>query len=224
MAGAGGDATGDDRVRHWIEERYAPEDEALLRIRSAIEGEGLPEIQLPPLTARTVQWLLERVGARRVLEVGTLAGYSALWIARVLPDDPAEGEGLLTLEIDPDRAALARKLLDQAGVGHRVRVQVGDAAQALPELGPDGSFDAVLLDADKEGLPKYLSEARRLLRPGGLLLVDNALWKGKVADPSETDAATEAIRRAHELVLGDPGFDATLLPVGDGLLAAVRRE
>jgi predicted O-methyltransferase YrrM len=93
----------------------------------------------------------------------------------------------------------------------------------LRSLGPDGSFDAILLDADKEGLPSYVVEARRLLRPGGLLLVDNALWRGQVLDPAVTDPATEAIRRSHENLRSDPAFDTTLLPVGDGLLVALRR-
>jgi predicted O-methyltransferase YrrM len=119
---------------------------------------------------------------------------------------------------------LARSLLKGAGAAERVRVLEGDARSLLPTLRPDGSFDAVFLDADKEGLPDYLPEARRLLRPGGLLVLDNALWRGQVADPEVTDPATGAIRRSHQLVAEDPAFDATIVPVGDGLLVALRRE
>jgi len=212
-----------DALETYVEGRFASEDDALRLIRRAIEEEGLPPIQLPAVTGRAVQWLLRVIAARRVVEVGTLAGYSALWMAGALPDDLEEGEGLLTLEIDPVRAAIARKLLSEAGVSHQVEVRVGDALELLPALGPDGAFDAVFLDADKEGLIGYLPEARRLLRPGGLLLIDNALWEGRVADPSVTDPATEGIRASHESLRQDPSFDTTILPVGDGLLVARRR-
>jgi caffeoyl-CoA O-methyltransferase len=206
--------------QEYIERLFAPQDAHLEAIREAMEREGLPEIQLPPITARTLQFLLGVVEARRVLEVGTLAGYSALWIARAFQASGQVSGRLVTLELDAGRARLARELLDRAGVGDRVEIRVGDAATLLPELGPAGSFDAVFLDADKEGIPRYVEEARRLLRPGGLLLVDNALWKGKVPDPSETDPATEAIRESHRVLAADPDFDAMLLPVGDGLLVA----
>jgi predicted O-methyltransferase YrrM len=207
----------------YVRERFAPEDDALRRIRSAMEASGLPTIQLPAATARAVQLLLRAIAARRVLEVGTLAGYSALWIVRALASSRDGEAGLVTVEIDPARAALARRLLDEAGVGGRVQILVGAAEAVLPTLGPDRGFDAVLLDADKEGLPSYLTEARRLLRPGGLLFVDNALWRGQVLDPAASDPATVAIRRSHDLIRADPEFDATLLPVGDGLLVALKR-
>lgn len=202
----------------FIARLFAPEDAELRRIREAMEEGGLPSIALPATTARTVQLLLRLIGARKVLEVGTLAGYSALWIARALPDDGR----LTTIDRDPARSALAGRLLSRAGVGDRVELRVGDAGHLLGELSPDGGWDAVFLDADKEGLPEYLAEARRLLRPGGLLLVDNALWKGKVVDPEETDEATVAIRDTLAAAAGDPELDATLLPVGDGLLVARR--
>jgi len=218
-----GELGGIDVLEVYVEELFASEDGILRSIRTTIEERGLPPIQLPAVTGRVVQWLLRLISARRVVEVGTLAGYSALWIARAFPEDLQEGEGLVTLEIDPARSALARKLLAEAGVGDHVDVRVGDAAELLPSLGPNGGFDAVFLDADKEGLTGYLPEARRLLRPGGLLLIDNALWQGLVADPTATDPATEGIRASHEALRRDPSFDATILPVGDGLLVARRR-
>jgi predicted O-methyltransferase YrrM len=207
----------------YVRGRFATEDRAARRIREGAETAGLPTVQLPAVTARTLQLLLRMVGARRVVEVGTLAGYSALWIARALLARSCESDGLLTIEIDPARAALARRNLDEAGVGDLVEVRVGSGREVLAELGPDASLDALFLDADKEGLPDYILEARRLLRPGGLLLVDNALWRGQVMDPGVDDDATEAIRRSHDLVRNDPAFDATILPVGDGLLVALRR-
>jgi len=220
----GGEVGGDPRLEEYVRGLFAVEDEHLREIREAISSGGLPEIQLPAVTARAVQLLLKIVGARRVLEVGTLAGYSALWIARALPHRLEAEEGLLTIEVDPGRAALARTLLERAGVEGRVTVLEGDATSVLPELGPDGSYDAVFLDADKERLPEYVREARRLLRCGGLLLVDNALWKGQVADPGVRDAATRGVREALAAVRDDPAFDATVLPVGDGLLVGSRTD
>jgi len=224
-AGSGrGEAGGDPRLEEYVRGLFAVEDEHLREIREAISSGGLPEIQLPAVTARVVQLLLRIAGARRVLEVGTLAGYSALWIARALPDRLEPEDGLLTIEVDPGRATLARTLLERAGVEDRVTVLEGDATSVLPGLGPDGSFDAVFLDADKERLPEYVREARRLLRSGGLLLVDNALWKGQVADPDVRDAATRGVREALAAVRDDPSFDATVLPVGDGLLLGRRTD
>jgi predicted O-methyltransferase YrrM len=207
-----------DPTEAFIARLFAPEDPDLRRIREAMKDEGLPDIALPATTARTVQLLLRLIGARKVLEVGTLAGYSALWIARALPSDGR----LTTIDRDPARSALAGRLLSRAGVSERVELKVGNAGELLRRMGPEGGWDAVFLDADKEGLPEYLTEARRLLRPGGLLLVDNALWKGKVVDPGASDEATVAIREALVTAAGDPALDATLLPVGDGLLVARR--
>jgi len=212
-----------DPRERYVERWFAREDAHLLAIRDAMRREGLPAIQLPPVSARLLQILLRAVGARRVLEVGTLAGYSALWIARSLPPGLKRGEGLLTLEREAERARLARDLLEGAGVSALVEVREGEARTVLPEIGPDGSFDAVFLDADKESLTRYVAEARRLLRPGGLLVVDNALWKGRVMDPAADDAATRAIRRTHEALAVDPDFDTTIVPAGDGLLVALRR-
>jgi len=206
----------------YVRDRFAVEDAALRHIRAVMEAEGLPSIQLPAVTARAVQLLLRVLGARRVIEVGTLAGYSALWMVRALSPTVDGRPGLITIEMDPGRAALARRLLNEVGVGEQVEIREGAAAQVLAELGPDGSFDAILLDADKEGLSGYVREARRLLKPGGLLLVDNAFWRGQVLDPDAQDAATAAIRQSHEMIVGDRAFDATLLPVGDGLLLARR--
>lgn len=208
-----------ERVERYVEELFAGEDEALRGIRVAMEGAELPTIQVPPATGRLLQVLLQAAGARRALEVGTLAGYSALWIVRGLTPDGS----LLTLERDGERCDLARRHLDAAGVGSRVEIREGDARLLLPEVGPDASFDAIFLDADKGNLGVYLREAERLLRGGGLLMVDNALWRGAVLDAGEDDPETRGLREITRAVAGDPAWTGTLLPVGDGLLVAVRR-
>ena len=204
----------------YVRRLFAQEDDCLREVRRRADDAGLPRIQLPPATARAVQLLLRAAGARRVVEVGTLAGYSAVWIARALP---ADGR-LTTLEIDPAHAEVARRSVAAAGLAERVEVRVGDAAETLAAMGPDGSRDAVFLDADKERYAAYLEEAARLLRPGGLLLADNAFWKGLVLAPeSSTDERAAMIHDFNQRLAADPRFDATILPVGDGLAAAVRR-
>ena len=203
----------------YVRRLFAREDECLRAIRARAEEAALPRIQLPPATARAVQILLRASGARRVLEIGTLAGYSAVWIARTLPPD---GE-LLTLEIDPDRAAVARRSLEVAGVADRVEVRVGDALDLMAALDPDPPFDAVFLDADKERYCEYLEQAARLVRRGGLFVADNAFWRGGVLDPSGSGELAAHIHRFNERVAADPRFEATILPVGDGLMVAVRK-
>ena len=209
-----------DRLDGYVRHHFAQEDDCLREIRRRADEAGLPRIQLPPATARTVQLLLRAAGARQVVEVGTLAGYSATWIGRALPPDGR----LTTLEIDPERAAFARQSLEAAGLAARVEVKVGDAVETLAAMGPDGALDAVFLDADKERYAAYLEEAARLLRPGGLLLADNAFWKGLVLSPeSSGDERAVLIHDFNQRLAADVRFDATILHVGDGLAAAVRR-
>ena len=203
----------------YVRRLFAPEDDCLRAIRARADEAALPQIQLPPATARAVQILLRASGARRVLEIGTLAGYSAVWIARALPRD---GE-LLTLEIDPDRAAVARRSLADAGLADRVEVRVGDALDLMAALDPDPPFDAVFLDADKERYCDYMEQAARLVRRGGLFVADNAFWRGGVLDPSGSGELAAHIHRFNERVAADPRFEATILPVGDGLMVAVRK-
>ncbi len=207
-----------DRLDLYVRRLYASEDDVLRRVRARADEAEMPAIQLPAATARAVQVLVRAVGACRVVEVGTLAGYSAIWIARALPEDGR----LVTIEIDADHAATAQRALADAGVDERVEIRVGDAAVILPELGPDGSVDVVFLDADKERYAVYLEEAARLLRPGGLLIADNAFWSGRVLDPGSDEIAA-LLDRFNRTLSSDSRFDATILPVGDGLMVAVRR-
>ncbi|MDE2876388.1 MAG: O-methyltransferase [Gemmatimonadota bacterium] len=207
-----------DRLDEYVRRLFAPEDDCLRAIRARAADASLPAIQLPPATARAVQILLRATGARRVLEIGTLAGYSAVWLARALPPD---GE-LITLEIDPDRAAVARESVEDAGLAAQVEVRVGDALDLMVAMDPDPPFDAVFLDADKERYCDYLEQAARLVRHKGLLVADNALWRGEVLDPEGFGGLAVDIHRFNERVAADERFEATILPVGDGLMVGVR--
>ena len=207
----------DPRLHAFIRKLFVEEDEVLRGLRAEMEARELPLIEVPQETGKVIHTLIRAVAPRRVLEVGTLAGYSAIWIGRALPD----GGRLLSLELREDHAELAREFLGRAGLSDRVEVRVGDARELLPGIGPDGSFDVVFLDADKESYPEYLEQARRLLRPGGLLLADNALWQGKVLEEGGSEA-DRGIRAFDGAVAADPDFTATVLPVGDGVLVAVK--
>jgi predicted O-methyltransferase YrrM len=208
----------EDRLEEYIGALYAHDDALLNALREEADRAGLPPISITPRAGRVLQVLLRASGARRVLEIGTLGGYSAIWMARAMGDD---GE-ILTLEIDSAHAEFARRYLDRAGLADRVTVRVGRALDLLPAL--DGEqFDAVFIDADKEPMPTYLDWALRLTRKGGMIFADNALWAGRVADPEVNDTATAAVREFNRRLSTDPRIEATVLPVGDGLAVAVVR-
>ena len=178
----------------------------------------MPRIQLPPATATALQLLVRAAGVRRAVEVGTLAGYSAIWIARALPQDGK----LVTLEISAKHAAVARRSLEDAGVADKVEVRVGDATRLLDALGPDGSFDLVFVDADKERYGGYLSTPRGCCGPAGCSLPTTPSGRGGCWIPGSTSwrrsstASTGRWRRIRASTRRSS-------PVGDGLLVAVRR-
>lgn len=164
--------------------------------------------------------LLVRIsGARRLLEVGTFTGMSSLWMARALPP----GGRLLCLDVSEEWTALARRYWEAGGVADRIDLRLGPALEGLRALPSGPQLDLVFLDADKETYPDYLAEIVPRLAPGGLLLADNVLWRGTVADPSVDDAATAALRRFNREVADHPGLDGMILPVADGLTLARRR-
>lgn len=202
----------DDATGEYLAALFAPEDETLLALREEADRSGLPPISISPDEGRLLQVLLRAIGARRVLEVGTLGGYSAIWMARALP----AGGSILTLEIEQAHAEFARRHLARAGVADRVEVRVGRALDLLPAL--DGErFDAVFLDADKEPLPTYFDWSLRLLRPGGLLVADNALWGGRVLDGRVDDDATRGVREFNRRLATDPRITGIVVPTHDGV-------
>jgi len=208
----------EDRLDEYVGALYAHDDPLLNALREEADRAGLPPISISPRAGRLLQILLRAIAARRVLEVGTLGGYSAIWMGRALGEEGS----ILSLEIDPAHAEFARRALSRAGLADRVTVRVGRALDLLPAL--DGErFDAVFIDADKEPLPTYLDWALRLTRRGGLIMADNALWGGRVADPAVTDAETMAVREFNRRFASDPRIDATVLPVGDGLAVGLVR-
>lgn len=211
-------------VDTYFGELLTPHDPALEAALAANHKAGLPAIDVTPLQGRFLELLVRITGARRVLEIGTLGGYSSIWLARALP----EGGSLLSLELDPHHAAVARGNLKNAGVADRVEIRVGPALDSLDALIAAGSepFDVIFIDADKSGYPDYLDRALRLARPGTLLVGDNVVRDGKVADAKSKDANVQGVRRFAELIAAEPRLSATVLQtVGvkgyDGFLLAV---
>lgn len=217
-----GDGTGPPRseLEQYAADLFVREDPLLADLRAELEARGFPTVQVPARTGLLLSILVRACGARRVLEVGALGGYSALWMASSLPP---EGR-LVTLEKEPKHAELAREFIERAGRSELIEVRVGNAVDLLPAVEDDGRWDVVFLDADKARYGLYLKHAERLLRPGGLLLADNAFWQGRVLEEAgEADEATRALQEFNRTLAGHPSFDATILPVGDGIALGVRR-
>jgi len=198
-------------ILEFVERLHAPHDPALERAFRAPEEQGLPAIQISATEGKILTLLLRMIGARKVIEVGTLAGYSALRMAAALP---ADGR-LISLELLPEHAAVARR--NAAGFAGRIEVRVGDALELLPELQSFAPADAMFIDADKGRYPEYLDWAIRLLRKGGLLLADNVYLFGRLLEDSPEAAA---MRRFHEQAARH--FDTVCLPTPDGMLVGIR--
>jgi caffeoyl-CoA O-methyltransferase len=199
-------------ILDYIQRIHAPHDAGLARAFHV--PEGIPAIQLAPSEARLIQLLLRLVSAKKVVEVGTLIGYSGINILKALPDDGR----LWTLELDAHHAEVARANFEAAGYGTRAEVLVGPALSNLPGLAEKGPFDAVFIDADKASYDQYVRWAMKVVRPGGLLLVDNAFLFGHLVDDGEV---AEAVRRCHEEAR--EVFDTVCIPTPDGLLLGIRR-
>ena len=193
---------------------YAAEDEPLRAARVRSELADIPAVQ--PDTGATLRFFARLLQARHVVEVGSGGGYSGLWLLAGM----APRGVLTTIELDAGNQALAQRAYTDGAAGDRVRSMRGPALEVLPRLA-DGNYDLVFLDADKTEYPAYLEHGKRLLRPAGVLLADNVIWSGRVADVTVTDSRTQALRRFLQLVDEDPELLSVTLPVGDGLLAAI---
>jgi caffeoyl-CoA O-methyltransferase len=201
----------------YIAERTTPEDAFLRDLRSAALREGIPPIQIAPEQAAFLQILLRAAGARYVVEVGTLAGYSAIAMARALPP---EGR-VTTIEIHPGHAAFAERWIARSDVASKVEVRRGAGIEILRTL-PSGSADAAFLDADKTSYPLYLEECLRIVRKGGVLLADNAFAFGQLLDPHPTDREAPAMKAFNEVIARDRRLQSVIVPLGDGCWVGVK--
>jgi predicted O-methyltransferase YrrM len=199
-------------------EAFVPEDEVLAAGRQRAKEVGVAPIG--PGGGATLRLLAAALAARAVVEIGTGTGVSGVWLLRGMRPDGV----LTTVDIEAEHHRLARETFAEAGIaGNRARLITGRALDVLPRL-TDGAYDLVFCDGDKTEYASYLTEALRLLRPGGVVAFDNALWHDKVADPAQRDPETVAIRELGKAVRDDESLVPALLPVGDGLLCAVKRR
>ena len=202
----------------YIVERTVREDAFLADLKKAASAEGIPPIWVAPEQASFMQILLKLAHAKDVVEVGTLAGYSAIAMARALP----EGGLVRTIELNPKHAEFARRWVARSDVAARVVVHQGGGMNVLPGFAT-GSADAAFLDADKGSYSSYLEECLRIVRPGGLILADNAFAFGQLLDSNATDREVPAVRAFNEVMAKEARLHSVIVPIGDGLWVGVKR-
>ena len=204
-------------IMDYVRAHARPEDPFLASLRAAAHAAGLPRISIAPEQARLMQLALRLAGARDVVEVGTLGGYSSIAMAMALP---AEGR-VRTIELEPRHADFAEAWIARSPVAGKVVVHRGAGRDVLPGFAAR-SADAAFLDADKVSYAQYLVECLRILRPGGLLMVDNAFAFGELLDPGSDDPSVVAIRHFNQTVARHPELEGIIVPLGDGLWLARR--
>lgn len=196
-------------VDRYLDDTIVGADAALEAALASSAAADLPAISVSPSQGKLLHVIAKAMGARRILELGTLGGYSAIWLARALPP----GGRLVTIEADPKHADVARRNLERAGVAAVVDLRVGAALDVLPQVQAErsGPFDFVFIDADKANYPQYLDWAIRLSRPGSLIVADNVIRKGAVIEAGTSDTAVAAMRRMMAQLQSDPRVTATAI-------------
>lgn len=199
------------KVDHYIDSLFVPDDSILADVLQSTKNADMPQIQVSASQGKLLYLFAKLIGAKRILELGTLAGFSTIWMARALP---ADGR-LLTLEYSEKHAEVARGNLQRAGLGDRAEVIVGPALETLPQLAgrDEAPFDMVFIDADKNNYPAYLDLVVKLTRPGGLILADNVVRAGSVLAPDQGDAAARGARIFNEKLADDPRLEAVVMQV-----------
>lgn len=198
-----------NEVESYIAGRIIGEDAALSGALDAVEAAGMPAISVAPPEGKLLHLLARMLGARRILEIGTLGGYSTIWLGRALPEDGR----LISLEYEPRHAEVARANIERAGLSDRVEVRVGLALDLLPLVEADagGPFDLVFIDADKASIPEYIRWSKLLTRRGSLIIVDNVVRGGRVTDGNSEDPSIVGTRAMFDLLAADPDLDSTAI-------------
>ena len=212
-----------DALYDYLLQHSLRETEVMRRLREESPWQGSSGMQISPDQGQFMALLVELIGARRCIEIGTFTGYSALCVAQALP---ADGE-LIACDINPETTAVARRFWQEAGVAGKIDLRLAPALETLDGLiaeGQEGRFDFVFIDADKTSYDAYYEAALRLLRPGGLVAVDNVLWHGSVINSAADDPDTTAIRAMNKKIASDQRVSCSLLPLGDGLTLARKRR
>lgn len=210
-------------IHKYLNERFSCEDDFLSKLREDAEKFGIPPIHINQEQGKFLQFFLKSIGAKYVLEFGSLAGYSAITMARALPDNDAK---VVCLEINPQNAKFITAKAEAAGLSHKIEVINCDAQKFIKEYKPDFLFDFVFIDADKGGYSKYLNYSIPLLRPGGVVCADNALAFGKIItdDDAKEKKNVAAIRRFNDEMIAKKELFTTLVTMGDGMIMGYKIE
>jgi predicted O-methyltransferase YrrM len=204
----------------YLVEHGARQDELLRRLAAeTAELGGIAIMQIAPEQGAFMNLLVRAIGARRALELGTFTGYSAICIARGLPDDGV----LVTCDVNEEWTGIARRYFEQAGLADRIDLRLAPALETVRAMPADDPFDFAFIDADKAGYPDYYEETLRLLRPGGLAMLDNMLRGGRVVDPDLDDEGDRAVLELNERILADERVEMAMLAVSDGVTLALKR-
>jgi len=212
----------DDTLYHYLLDHTLREHPVLAELRHANLTHPRRSMQIAPEQGQLMALLVKLTGARRTLEIGVFTGYSALCVALALPED---GQ-MVACDANADYAQTARAYWQRAGVAHKIDLRIAPASETLAALvaeGQAGTFDFAFIDADKESYDTYYEYALQLLHPGGLVVIDNVLWSGRVAQSGAADADTRALQRLNVKLHGDERIDLSMIPVGDGLTLARKR-
>ena len=200
----------------YVSELFAQEDEVLAWIQAETRRHNMPQISLSAQEGRLLQWLAQVVGARQIVEIGTLAGYSGTWLARALPEDGI----LYTLEVSSLHARVARASFARGGLTARVQLLEGPALESLQEVSAHAPFDLIFIDADKEGYPQYLAWALEYLRVGGVIASHNAFRGGKVLAPETADDG--GMDQFNRALAAEPRLTSTIFAIGDGMAVGIK--
>ncbi|HSM83744.1 MAG TPA: class I SAM-dependent methyltransferase [Nodosilinea sp.] len=212
----------DDRLYRYLLDHSVQEPAALAALRAETAQHPMGQMQIAPEQGQFMALLVQLLGVTRALEVGVFTGYSALWVALALPPT---GQ-LVACDLSEEYTDIARRHWQQAGVDHKIDLRLGPAAATLDQLiaaGEANRFDFAFIDADKNGYPTYYEQALQLVRPGGLIAIDNVLWSGRVADPAVQDSRTNTLRRFNDTVYHDDRVVSSLVPIADGLTLAMKK-
>ena len=211
-----------DAVHDYVLRWGLREPSILARLREETAAHPRSSMQIAPEQGAVLALLVELLEARRCLEIGTFTGYSSLAVALALPDDGR----LVCCDVSDEYTAVARRYWTEAGVADRVDLRLGPAVESLDRLladGAAGTFDLAFIDADKPSYPAYWERCLALVRPGGVVALDNVLWGGRVADPAADDESTRTLRRVNEMIAADPRVRHVLLAIADGMTIARKR-
>ncbi len=212
----------DESLHDYILDVSLREHPALRELRDVTAGLEEAEMQIAPEQGQFMALLVRAINARRTLEVGVFTGYSAMAVAMALPP----GAQVVACDISEDWTSIGKRYWQEAGVADRIDLRIGPASETLATLiesGDEGTFDFAFIDADKENYETYFEQCMQLVRKGGIIVLDNVLWSGKVADPQNEETETAALRSINRMLHSDDRVDLSMIPVGDGLTLARKR-